>query len=63
VALKIADGSERARTPVLAAALKRLGVGAPVLADLLGEAVVLGHGQPVGRIEPVDLAPYAVPAH
>jgi L-asparaginase II len=60
VALKIADGSERARTPVLAAALKLLGVDAPVLDELLDEARVLGHGQPVGRIEPVDLAPYAV---
>ncbi len=59
VALKIADGSERARTPVLAAALKLLGVDAPVLDELLDEARVLGHGRPVGRIEPVDLAPYA----
>jgi L-asparaginase II len=59
VALKIADGSERARTPVLAAALTLLGVEAAVLDELLAEAVVLGHGQVVGRIEPVDLAPYA----
>jgi L-asparaginase II len=61
VALKIADGAERARPPVLAAALQRLGVDAPVLAELIDEAVVLGHGRPVGRVEPVDLTPYAVP--
>jgi L-asparaginase II len=59
VALKIADGAERARRPVLAAALQRLGVDAAVLDELLDEAVVLGHGLPVGRIEPLDLSAYA----
>ncbi|MDP9220687.1 MAG: asparaginase, partial [Actinomycetota bacterium] len=58
VALKIADGAERARRPVLAAALQRLGVDAAVLDELLDEAVVLGHGVPVGRIEPLDLSAY-----
>ena len=56
VALKIADGAERARPPVLAAALRCLGVEAAVLDELLEQSVVLGHGEPVGRVEPVDLA-------
>ncbi len=60
VALKIADGAERARPPVLAAALRCLGVEAAVLDELLEQSVVLGHGEPVGRVEPVDLAAYAV---
>ena len=56
VALKIADGAERARRPVLAQALKAVGVEAAVLDELIEQEVVLGHGQPVGRVEPVDLA-------
>jgi L-asparaginase II len=60
VALKIADGSERARPPVLATVLRSLGVEADILDALVDEAVVLGHGRPVGRIEPLDLAPYDV---
>ncbi|MFF8868158.1 asparaginase [Streptomyces sp. NPDC015139] len=52
VALKIADGSARARPVVLVAALRRLGV--PVddggtLAEL-ATAPVLGHGEPVGEV-------------
>jgi L-asparaginase II len=47
VALKIEDGGWRARTPVLVAALRRLGVEAPVL-DELAETPVLGGGKPVG---------------
>jgi L-asparaginase II len=58
VALKIADGAERARPPVLAAALHLLGVEADVLDQLLEAAVVLGHGEPVGRVTPADLAAY-----
>jgi L-asparaginase II len=49
VALKIADGSARARSVVMVAALRRLGVDAPGLAEL-AEAPVLGHGEPVGAI-------------
>jgi L-asparaginase II len=60
VALKIADGAERARPPVLAATLRAVGVEADVLDQLIDEATVLGHGQPVGRIAPVDLAAYTV---
>jgi L-asparaginase II len=52
VALKIADGSPRARPVVMAAALRRLGVDHPVLDDLAHPAV-LGGGQPVGEIRPV----------
>ncbi len=49
-AVKIADGSERARTAVLAGLLHRLAVEAPVL-DELADVPVLGHGVPVGRVE------------
>jgi L-asparaginase II len=63
VALKIADGSERARRPVLAKALQAAGVEAPVLDELIEQETVLGHGQPVGQVEPVDLAAYAVAVH
>lgn len=52
VAVKIADGSPRARPVVMAAALRRLGVDYPVLDDLTHPAV-LGGGQPVGEIRPV----------
>ena len=52
VAVKIADGSPRARPVVMAAALPRLGVDHPVLDDLTHPAV-LGGGQPVGEIRPV----------
>lgn len=47
VALKIDDGAQRPRMPVLVGALRRLGLDAPVL-DTLAEPVVLGGGQPVG---------------
>jgi L-asparaginase II len=53
-ALKIADGGDRPRVPVLAALLHRLGVEAEVL-DELSHVAVLGHGQPVGRLEVVGL--------
>jgi L-asparaginase II len=45
VALKIEDGAMRARMPVLLSALKRLGVPAPNLIEL-----VLGGGEPVGEV-------------
>jgi L-asparaginase II len=54
VAVKIADGADRARTVVLVAALARL-VDVTPLAEL-AEAPVLGHGRPVGAVRPV-LAP------
>jgi L-asparaginase II len=49
VALKIEDGGQRARPPVMAAALARLGVDAPVLAELRS-APLLGGGEPVGDV-------------
>lgn len=52
VAIKIADGSTRARPVVMAAALRRLGVDNPVLDDLARPAVY-GGGQPVGEIRQV----------
>lgn len=60
VALKVADGTERARRPVLAAALRRAGAEGAVLDELIAEEVVLGHGRPVGHVVPLDLAPYVV---
>jgi L-asparaginase II len=48
VAIKIEDGSQRARIPVLLDELRRLGVGVPVLEEL-----VLGGGEPVGEVRPV----------
>ncbi len=49
VALKILDGSARARMPVLVAALRRLGVDAPGL-DELAVLPVLGGGRRVGEV-------------
>jgi L-asparaginase II len=54
IALKIADGGQRARPVVMAAVLRRLGIEAEVL-DELAEAPVLGHGQPVGSIIAVGI--------
>ena len=48
-ALKIDDGAARARPPVLVAALRALGVSAPVL-DELAELPVLGGGEQVGAL-------------
>jgi L-asparaginase II len=50
-AVKVADGADRAAVPVLVAALRALGVSAPVL-DELGTAPVLGGGVPVGELRP-----------
>jgi L-asparaginase II len=49
VAMKIDDGAQRARMPVLVAALRRMGLDEPVL-DGLAEVPVLGGGEPVGAI-------------
>jgi L-asparaginase II len=51
VALKIDDGGQRARPPVMAAALRALGVDAAVLADQ-ETAPLLGGGVPVGAVRP-----------
>jgi L-asparaginase II len=52
VAVKIADGADRARVPVAAAALARAGVDPALLAEFAGEPL-LGGGEPVGCVRPV----------
>ena len=54
VALKIADGGQRARPVVMAAALRRLDIKGDVL-DELAHAPVLGHGLPVGSVDAVGI--------
>jgi L-asparaginase II len=49
VAVKIADGASRARSPVMLAALARLGIDTSAAAPLLVERV-LGHGSSVGDV-------------
>jgi L-asparaginase II len=49
IAIKIDDGGMRARTPVLLKELRRLGVNAPQIGEL-----VLGGGKPVGEIRAVS---------
>ncbi|MFF4758282.1 asparaginase [Streptomyces sp. NPDC001292] len=59
VAVKIADGANRARVPVAAAALARAGVDPAALAEFAGEPL-LGGGEPVGSVRParaLDPAP------
>ncbi|MFD6300351.1 asparaginase [Streptomyces sp. NPDC060235] len=58
VAVKIADGADRARVPVTAAALARAGVDPAVLtafagAPLLGGGAVVGHIRPVRALDPL----------
>jgi len=53
-AVKVADGGQRARPVVLAALLRRLGVGAAVV-DEQATVPVLGGGVPVGIIEAVGI--------
>ncbi|MFE2167456.1 asparaginase [Streptomyces sp. NPDC059447] len=61
VAVKIADGADRARTAVTAAALARAGVEPRLLAGFAGEPVT-GGGRTVGGIRPVaDLDPPGAP--
>jgi len=54
IALKIADGAQRARPVVLAAVLRGLGVDSAALARL-DDAPVLGHGRPVGAVVAVGI--------
>jgi L-asparaginase II len=51
-ALKVLDGAQRPRPVVMAAALRVLGLDAPVL-DEVGDVPVLGHGERVGAVEAV----------
>ncbi|MEU2748313.1 asparaginase [Streptomyces collinus] len=63
VAVKIADGANRARVPVTAAALARAGVDPGLLAEFAGEPL-LGGGEPVGSVRVVRaLDPLPVTAH
>ncbi|WP_345662355.1 asparaginase [Streptomyces venetus] len=52
VAVKIADGANRARVPVAAAALARAGVDPDLLTEFAGEPL-LGGGEPVGSVRVV----------
>lgn len=52
VVLKVHDGAARARTPLLVAGLRALGVEAPVLTEL-ATTPVLGGGRPVGEVRVV----------
>jgi len=52
VVVKIDDGNERARMPVVVAGLRRLGLNGDVL-DRWSSGLVLGGGHPVGTIRPV----------
>jgi L-asparaginase II len=54
VAVKVTDGNDRAAPVLLAQALREVGVRAHVL-DEVGHPPVLGHGEPVGAIEPLAL--------
>lgn len=54
VAVKVADGYPRAKPVILAAALRRLGVDSPALAQL-ENSPVLGHGEVVGGIVAVNI--------
>jgi L-asparaginase II len=49
IALKVADGGDRARPPVMLAALAHLGLGSPELAPLVAEHI-RGHGRVVGEV-------------
>ncbi|MEU8694426.1 asparaginase [Streptomyces sp. NPDC048665] len=52
IAVKIADGANRARIPVAAAALARAGVDPGLLTEFAGESL-LGGGKPVGCVRAV----------
>jgi len=52
VALKIADGGDRARPPVMVAALHALGIDVARVAPLV-EQTLLGHGRPVGTVRSI----------
>lgn len=51
IAIKVADGSRRALPVIAVAALRRLGVDSPALAELAKDATY-GHGKPVGEVRP-----------
>lgn len=55
VAVKVADGSARARTVLLAAVLRRIGITEPGVLEALERQPVLGHGEPVGSVVAVGI--------
>ena len=52
VALKIADGANRARPPVMVSALRALGIDVSVVEPLVTQWI-LGHGRPVGEVRAI----------
>lgn len=54
MALKVADGSNRARPPLIGAALQRMGVDVAGLDAEIFESLVLGHGHRVGEVRIVE---------
>jgi len=56
LAVKVLDGAARPVPVVVCDVLRRLGVDAPVL-DVVGRVDVLGHGAPVGAVEPAPPSP------
>ena len=52
IALKIADGGDRARPPVMVAALRRLGIDTSDVAALVEERI-MGHGRQVGAVRAI----------
>ena len=54
IALKVADGGQRARPVILAAVLRSLGIDSTAYAAL-EDAPILGHGRPVGAVRAVGI--------
>ncbi len=54
IALKIADGGDRARSPVMVAALRALGIDVSA-ADPLVQERIMGHGRQVGVVRAVGM--------
>ena len=52
VALKVADGGDRARSPLMLAALARMGINVAVAAPLMEERI-MGHGKQVGTVRAI----------
>ena len=53
VALKIADGADRARPPVMVASLRMLGIDTSTVEPLVME-LILGHGRSVGEVRAIS---------
>ena len=57
IAIKISDGRERARPPVIVAALHALGIDVSAVAPLVEERI-MGHGRQVGVVRAVTPGPF-----